>query len=121
MRKVFNSRVEKDKRRRLRNDMPEAEKRLWYRLRNKQLCGKKFRRQYSIDSYVVDFYCPEVRLAIEIDGDSHFSQKAVEYDKRRQEKIESRNIKVMRFTNIDIKKNLGEVLAQIKDFFVSSS
>lgn len=70
-----NKTSEKNKRRQLRNNATEAEKRLWQHLKGRQLDGFKFRRQHSIDSYVVDFYCPQVKLAVEIDGESHFSPK----------------------------------------------
>ena len=69
--------------------MPPSELLLWPRLKNKQLNGFRFRRQYGIDKYVVDFYCPELRLAIEIDGGYHFSSDMKEYDPVRQATIES--------------------------------
>lgn len=61
--------------------MPNEEIILWSRLKNRQLGGLRFRRQYSVGRYVVDFYCPEVRLVIEIDGDYHFTGEAKQYDK----------------------------------------
>ena len=66
----YSNSKQKDLRQKLRNDAPKAEQRLWEFLRNSQLNGLKFRRQYGIGPYVVDFYCPKLRLAIEIDGDS---------------------------------------------------
>jgi len=80
----FNKSTEKAKRRRLRSDSPTAENTIWTSLRRKNIAGYKFRRQYSVGPYVIDFYCPALKLAVEIDGDSHFIGNAVEDDKRRQ-------------------------------------
>lgn len=85
----YNKGSEKKKQRELRNNATHAEKILWQYLRAKRLDGLKFRRQYSIDVFVVDFYCPKVKLAIEIDGDSHFEGEAVEYDFDREKHIEA--------------------------------
>jgi very-short-patch-repair endonuclease len=71
--------------------------------------GYKFRRQYGIDQYVLDFYCPHLKLAIEIDGDSHFVAGAEEYDQARQEHIEAYGIQFLRFTNSDVYENLCSV------------
>ena len=93
--------------------MVDAEVVLWSRLRNRQLGGFKFRRQYSVGPFVVDFYCAKPRLAIEVDGDSHFAPGAEAYDKRRQQYIESFGIYFLRVTNQDVFKNLDEVLWRI--------
>jgi len=74
MSRVYNRSSEKTKRQLLRRVMPKAEQVLWSKLRRRQMLGYKFRRQYSIEAYVVDFYCPAARMAIELDGDSHFQQ-----------------------------------------------
>jgi very-short-patch-repair endonuclease len=84
MTKIYNKTCEKNKRRTLRNNIPKAELVLWTKLRSKGLDGHKFRRQYSVGKYVVDFYCPKLKLAVEVDGDSHFSEGAKEGDKERQ-------------------------------------
>jgi very-short-patch-repair endonuclease len=115
MTKLFNRVTEKEKRRALRNNMPEPEKRIWARLRAKQINGHKFRRQYSIGNFIVDFYCPEAKLAIEIDGDSHFSDKQSLYDVARQKYIESKGIHFLRFTNKDIIENAEGVLVRITE------
>ncbi|MFH1335220.1 MAG: endonuclease domain-containing protein [Candidatus Zixiibacteriota bacterium] len=88
---------------------------MWSRLQRKQVWGYKFRRQFSVGSYVVDFYCPELKLAIEIDGASHFKEGAEDYDHNRQESIEQLGISFLRFTNSDIYKNLNGVLQSIGD------
>jgi very-short-patch-repair endonuclease len=114
MTQYFNKASEKEKRRSLRNNMPKAELAIWSKLRGKQMLGYKFRRQYSVDRYVLDFYCPELKLAIEIDGDSHFQVGAVADDKHRQAFIESFGISFLRFTNEDALKNLDGVLETIR-------
>src|SRR4051794_3312647 len=109
----FNRLSEKATRRRLRRQMPKAEVILWSRLRAKQILGQRFRRQYSVGPYVVDFYCPDLKLAIEIDGESHYREGAAESDQQRQAMIESFGICFRRFTNLDIYENLDGVLEVI--------
>jgi very-short-patch-repair endonuclease len=110
MTEFFNRSDEKDRRRRLRNNMPPSEVLLWSKLRGKQLLGRRFRRQYSVGPYCLDFYCPEISLAIELDGDSHFTDDAKRYDQERQEWIESFGMRFLRFTNTDVYENLDGVL-----------
>ena len=93
--------------------MTKAEVVLWSKLKNRQLGGERFLRQYSVDQYVLDFYCPRLRLAIEADGDSHFATGAREYDKQREEHIEVYGIQFLRFTNSDVGNNLDGVLLSI--------
>lgn len=104
---------EKTRRKNLRNNLPQAEIILWSKLKTRQLVGFKFRRQYSVGSYVIDFYCPEMKLAIEVDGESHFHTSSLEYDKERQLFIESFGIRFLRFTNNEIYQNLNGVLFTI--------
>ena len=113
MTKVYNKNAEKDKRRKLRQDIVKAEKIIWDKIRNRQIEDCKFRRQYSVDKFVIDFYNPILKLAIEIDGESHFQEDAVEYDRERQIYIESLGIKFIRFTNNDVYENLDGVLESI--------
>lgn len=77
------------------------------------MAGYKFRRQQSIGPYIVDFYCPRLKLVIEVDGDSHFLDEAIEYDRKRQKYIESFGTKFLRFTNLEIYENIDEVLEEI--------
>lgn len=94
--------------------MPKAEIVLWSRLKNRQINNRKFRRQHSIGKYVVDFYCPECELVIEVDGDSHYSgADAKNRDIVRQKDIESLGLKFLRFTNLEIYNNLSAVLDTI--------
>ena len=110
---IYTRDSEKALRRSLRSDMPSAESVLWSKLRRQQLLGYKFRRQYSVGRYVVDFYCAEVRLAIEVDGDSHFQSGKMVRDKDREAFIKSFGIDVFRFRNIEVFEQLNEVLETI--------
>ena len=94
--------------------MPKAEQILWQYLKGKQLSGYKFRRQYSVGAFIVDFYCIEAKLAIELDGDSHFEEGVAGYDQKRQRFIENLGIRVLRFTNHEIYFDLDNVLEVIK-------
>ena len=109
----YNNPKIKRRRQNLRNNAPKAEQLIWYYLKGKHLHGFKFRRQYSVGPFVIDFYCPELRLAIEIDGDSHFQKGAEECDKRRQKYIEKHNIQFLHFNNVDVYKNIDGVLETI--------
>jgi len=113
---LYNTSRQTLRRKELRNNMPEAERKLWAQLKGKSLDGFKFRRQYGVGPYVLDFYCPEVKLGIELDGDSHYTKDAMEYDSIRQAQIESMGIKIIRFTNIEIDENLTSVLEGIQKF-----
>jgi very-short-patch-repair endonuclease len=113
MTELYNKTSEKDKRQSLRNNMPPAEKLIWNRLKGKQIEGCKFRRQYSISAFVVDFYVPELRLAIEIDGSSHVGAAAQAYDAERQTFLESKGTKFLRFTNQQVYEELDAVIESI--------
>jgi very-short-patch-repair endonuclease len=113
MTEVFNRALHKSKRQVLRNNMPPAEQLLWARLRRRQLEGIKFRRQYGVGRYVVDFYSPEIKLAIEVDGESHLGAEAQAYDAERQAYIESFGIRFLRFNNQQIYEELDSVIEMI--------
>jgi very-short-patch-repair endonuclease len=110
---IFNKREYIKKRQYLRKNMTKAEIILWSKLKGKHLKGLKFRRQYGINNYVVDFYCPELRLAIELDGNIHGYNSRIAYDMQRQRDIEALGIKVLRYTNNDVIKNIEGVLSDI--------
>ncbi|MFH1207569.1 MAG: endonuclease domain-containing protein [Patescibacteria group bacterium] len=117
MTKFYNIKSMTKRRRQLRQASPRAEAILWRQLIGKQLAGYKFRRQYSVGGYVVDFYCPKLKLAIEIDGPSHFSSYAsIEYDRRRQLFIESCGLRMVRFTNRDVYQNLSGVIEYLIEY-----
>ena len=113
MTEYFNRSSEKDKRRQFRFAMPPAEVLLWMRLKGRQVLRCKFRRQYSVGAYILDFYSPEANLGIELDGGSHFQEGSQEYDQQRQAFIESFGIKILRFLNTDIYQNVDGVLQVI--------
>ena len=85
-------------------------------MRKSQLAGKKFRRQHSIGKYIVDFYCPEVRLAVEFDGSVHLHPVAGERDTTRTRFLEQLNVRVLRFENRLVFENLEGVLEMIKSY-----
>ena len=104
-----------DLKRRLRSDMTGPETRLWSRLRARQLQGLKFRRQHGIGPYIVDFYCPEQSLVIEIDGDSHADADQMLKDQLRDGHFQSLGLRVIRYSNDDIVKNLDGVLEDLAE------
>ena len=85
--------------RELRKTSPDAEQRLWQRLRNRQLCGWKFRRQHPIDRYFADFACVEAGLVVELDGGQHFEPEAVSADARRTSALNAAGFRVLRFND----------------------
>ncbi len=114
--KIFNKTELKERRRTLRKNQTPAEKKLWDYLRNKQFLNLKFFRQYSIGYYITDFYCPKIKLVIELDGPQHFTEYSTDYDKVRTEIFESIGINVIRFRNSDVMGNIERVLDEIKKF-----
>ena len=84
------------------------------RIRNKQINGLKFRQQHGFGNYIMDFYCPAIRLCIEIDGEVHETTEAKEYDKERTVFLNHYGIKVIRFRNEEILNDLEEVINKIK-------
>ena len=101
--------------------MTKAEAILWKKISRKQLLGYKFRRQYSINNYVIDFYCPKLRLAIEIDGDLHFTtQKIKKYDRNRQIYLESLDISFLRFENHELYNNIDGVIRTIESYILNN-
>lgn len=98
----------------LRNKSTPGEIALWKKVRAKQIQGYDFHRQKPIGEYIVDFFCPELMLAIEIDGISHDNKKALVNDAHRQRDIEKLGITVLRFTEEETLKNTGTVVEQIE-------
>ena len=92
----------------LRKQMTKSEELLWERLRGKQLLGLRFRRQHPIDIFIVDFYCHDARLIIELDGEIH--NERVEYDDGREAEIERYNLKVIRFSNHEVLNEIEKVV-----------
>ena len=96
----------------LRKNPTRAERVLWSHIRRKRL-GVEFHRQVPIDRYIVDFYCHELKLAIEVDGITHNSERAVARDRKRQKELESLGITVLRFYDHDVLEHLEAVLQAI--------
>jgi len=113
MRKILNRKEQKTLRQSLRNTATTSEKLLWSKLRARKLGGFKFRRQCGIAKYVVDFYCPELNLAIEVDGDVHGEDLQKLKDKKKEKYITNLGIRVMRFTNGEITTSIDGVLERI--------
>ncbi len=110
---LHNRPVLTSRRKELRNNSTPAERLLWSMLQHSNLGGYKFRRQHSVGSYILDFYCPSKRLAIELDGDSHFTDAAIESDRERTAYLNALNITVLRFLNSDVYDNLNIVCERI--------
>lgn len=107
---TLNPKKTKKLRQYLRNNMPQAEVILWSKLKGKQLLEYKIRRQYGVGKYVIDFYCPKLKLGIEVDGPSHYTVEGKEHDRNREDFIESEGIKLIRIVNIEIYENLDGVI-----------
>jgi very-short-patch-repair endonuclease len=97
----------------LRKNMTMQEKILWERLSNKKLKGVRFRRQHPVSEFVVDFFCYEAMLAIEVDGDIHKEPYQMERDKERTNSLLRLGIKVIRFSNTEIKNDIEKVIVKI--------
>ena len=100
----------KEKARRLRIKCTPSETLLWSRIRRRSL-GYEFHRQVPIDEYIVDFYCHELRLAIDVDGSSHDNKQ--EYDLLRQRKLERLGVRFLRFDDRDFRRSMNDVLRAI--------
>ena len=104
----------KEKARELRNNSTKTEILLWINLKGKQMKGYDFHRQKPIDNYIVDFFCSELMLAIEIDGESHYGKE--DYDEKRQKKLESLGIRFLRFDDSEVFYNCEGVLKTIEQW-----
>jgi very-short-patch-repair endonuclease len=93
----------------LRRNQTDAERKLWNAIRNRQLLGLKFIRQYSVGNYILDFYCSEKRLAIELDGGQHADEENKKADDERTAYLNQQDIKVIRFWNNDVLQNIEGV------------
>ena len=102
----------KSRSRSLRNEMTKAEKKLWYTYLRKHPLN--FTRQKPIDHFIVDFYCPGVKLVIEVDGDSHFFKEGIVYDTERSNILRSYGLEVLRFTNQEISQDMEKVIEKVE-------
>ena len=112
--RIHNRKPLEDRRKHLRKKLTPAEATLWTLLKGKQLDGRKFRRQHSVGKYILDFYCPLERLAIELDGEHHFTDEGFAYDEERTNYLNRLKIQVLRFENEQIFQSPDGVVAEIK-------
>jgi very-short-patch-repair endonuclease len=105
----------------MRNKPTNAEKCLWNQLRKLRNVGYPFRRQHPIDFYIADFYCHELKLVIEVDGEIHLSEEVLKHDDGRTGELERLGVKVIRFTNEEVLNNPDQILTQIKDYIAELS
>jgi len=103
----------KGRRRELRASQTESEKKLWLKIRNRQLRDSKFFRQYSVGTYIIDFYCPACKLAVELDGGQHNEDKNIEQDLERTRYFNNLGIRVFRVWNNDMMQNLEGVIEEL--------
>jgi very-short-patch-repair endonuclease len=103
--------VKTERARTLRRDGTDVERRLWQKLRNAQIDGASFRRQHAAGNYILDFYCPALQIAIELDGGQH--AQVAQQDRLRDEWLAQRGVTVLRFWNSDVTQNLSGVLEVI--------
>ena len=108
----------KSKRKALRNNLTAAEAVLWRSLKNKQLEGRRFRRQFSIGNYILDFYCHSEKLGIELDGAHHFTDEGILRDKLRTEYLNKHGVRILRFENELVFTRHESVLSEIKESFL---
>ncbi len=105
------------RRKQLRRNLTPAEAALWRVLKNSQLSGRKFRRQYSVGKYVLDFYCVEEWIAVELEGEVHRYEPAQAYDADRKRFLNEKGIKVLCFENFLVFEDLEYVLRRIESYF----
>ena len=109
---IYNTNLKKNARE-LRKNMTDAEQRLWFRVRMRQIKNAQFYRQKIIGDYIVDFYCPKVRLVIEVDGSQHYEEKGVSEDQRRDNYLRRLGLRVLRFSNREICEETESVVELI--------
>lgn len=112
--KVYYNPKLKEVGRKLRKNMTLSEVLLWNQLKKKKMNGYDFNRQKPIDKYIVDFFCPKLKLIIEIDGEVHKYQG--ENDEKRQNRLETLGFPFLRFTDLDVKKNIKDILVSIENW-----
>ncbi len=113
----YNASLEiQQKAKELRKTETDSEKLLWQKLKSKQLLGYKFRRQHPISQFIVDLYCHDLRLIIEVDGMVHNKQESREYDGNRTYELEMLGLEVLRFKNEEVESRIEKVVEKIIEF-----
>lgn len=110
---MYNDQLQKSRRQELRKNQTKAEEILWQKIRNRQINNLKFTRQYSVGPYILDFFCPQIRFAIELDGEQH--KEAVEYDQERGFFLKDKDVRTIRFWNNEVIDDIENVLKIIKE------
>lgn len=105
----------RDAQKELRNNLTESEAILWKYLKGRQISGLKFRRQHGIGPYIVDFYCDQNKLVVEVDGEIHNQKDISEYDRERQGWLEDCGYTVVRVTNFEVGQRIKDVLQRIQN------
>jgi len=113
MKFLHNDPTLKQRRRELRRNETDAEKVFWAQVRNRQFNGMRFLRQYSLGPYILDFYCPVLKLAVELDGGQHNQWNNKEYDAARSEYLKAQGIDLIRFWNHEVLLDMQGVLAKL--------
>lgn len=114
---MLNPKKTKKKRRYLRNNMTKWETRLWNDLKQKKMLGYKVRRQYGVNNYVIDFYCPKLKLGIEIDGEIHFQYRRSIQDQEKDRILKSLGIRVIRISTQDVVEDYESIVLHLEDQF----
>ena len=114
---MFNPKKTKKQRQYLRNNMTKWEVRLWNDLKGKKMYGFKVRRQFGIANYIIDFYCPALKLAIEIDGDVHYFAEKARKDDEKNDVLKTVGIKVVRIENLDLEEDYESMILYLEDIF----
>jgi len=117
MNNIHNRKYLKERRKKLRKSLTPAEATLWKCLQTKQLKGRKFSRQHSIENYIVDFYCASERLIVELDGAIHLDFGQQNYDYERTKNLETLGFTIVRFENKLVFENIEGVLEEISSYF----
>lgn len=115
--RVHNKKERIEFRKELRKSLTPAEAFLWNQLKNKKLRGRKFRRQHGVENFIVDFFCYEEKMVIELDGEGHNDPIQIAYDQKRSKRLEALGNTVLRFENKMVFDNLTSVLKEIKENF----
>ena len=106
--------------RNLRTNMTDAEQLIWSKIRRKQIGGVQFYRQKNIGHYIVDFYCPKGKLIVEIDGGQHYENEGIKKDQERDRYLQGLGLTVLRFSDLDVLKNIDGVVERIQEYLKSS-
>lgn len=118
---IFNNKLLKVRRKELRANQTEAEKKLWEFLRGRRFEKLKFHRQFSVGAYILDFYCPQIRIGIELDGSLHAEDEKILYDMEREKILRASNIRIVRFWNDEVENDIERVLEKIHFVIITES